>query len=376
MNRKIKICHVIGDFVNGGVESVIYNYFSHMDLSKFEVHIIGHGIKVQECADRFINMGFIIHNITPKSVNFVSNVCEMKNIFDKYKFDIVHSHITEWACVPLFLGLLSGIKVRINHSHMAEKPQGLNNKIYYGVRLFFGKLFATDYFACGYDAAIYLFGKKTFDDGKVTILPNAFDLVMFNYNVENRVTIREQLEIPESTLCVGHIGRFEKQKNHDYLIQIFEELRRIVPDSCLLLVGKGQLETTIKEKVEKFGISEHVKFLGSRSDVAKLYQGMDIFVFPSLYEGLGIVTVEAQVSNLPVLAADAIPHEAKLIGSMQFMSLDIPASSWASKIIEMTCVKDRKYMGDFISEKGYDIETAASKLSEVYTSMLIKSQIK
>ena len=132
MAKKIKICHVIGSFVNGGVEAVILNYFSHMDLNEYEVHIIGHGILVQECADKFANMGFIIHNVTPKSVSVLKNLKEIEEIFKKYKFDIVHSHLTEWACVPMFLAWKCGIKIRINHSHMAEKPEGLKIKYIMG----------------------------------------------------------------------------------------------------------------------------------------------------------------------------------------------------------------------------------------------------
>lgn len=257
---KIKICHVIGNFVNGGVEAVIYNYFSHIDMEKYEVHIIGHGIRVQECADQFVSLGFKIHNITPKSVSFIRSCKEMEAIFRNEQFDIVHSHLTEWACVPMFLAWKCGVKIRINHSHMAEKPQGMKNKIYYGVRLYFGKLFATDYFACGRDAGIYLFGNHAVDSGKVTILPNAVDYEKFSYNIQLRNEIREKYNIEDSTIVVGHVGRFFEQKNHEFLIDIFEEYHKENLDSILVMLGDGELINKIKDKVTQKKLEGSVCF--------------------------------------------------------------------------------------------------------------------
>ena len=182
---------------------------------------------------------------------------------------------------------------------MAEKPQGMKNKIYYGVRLYFGKLFATDYFACGRDAGIYLFGNHAVDSGKVTILPNAVDYEKFSYNIQLRNEIREKYNIEDSTIVVGHVGRFFEQKNHEFLIDIFEEYHKENLDSILVMLGDGELINKIKDKVTQKKLEGSVCFLGNQSNVAEWYQAMDMFLLTSYYEGFPVVGVEAQVSGLP-----------------------------------------------------------------------------
>lgn len=368
--KKIKICHIIGNFVNGGVESVIYNYFSYMDLGKFEVHIIGHGIRVHECANRFINIGFHVHNITPKSVSFRRSLSEMEEIFKENNFDIIHSHLTEWACVPMYLAWKCGVRVRINHSHMAEKPTGLKNKIYYGIRLYLGKRFATDYFACGHDAGIYLFGKKAVDSGKVTILTNAIDYSLFQFNQNVRMKIRQKNGFNNSTTVIGHVGRFFEQKNHQFLIDIFEEYHKINPDSRLVMLGDGELINRIKEKVVEKELEDAVCFLGNRADVSDWYQAMDVFVLPSLYEGLPVVGIEAQTSGLPCLFSKGITPEIQISPIVQFLELNLSAKIWAEKIAEIrTLNKERKNL--ILDCDQFDIKKNADKLEQFYCSKLI-----
>ena len=374
MIEKIKICHVIGSFANGGVEAVIYNYFTHMDLEKFEVHIIGHGVRVQKCVDRFEILGFKIHNITPKSVSFRKNCKEMEEIFKKYNFNIVHSHLTEWACVPMYLAWKCGIKIRINHSHMAEAPKGLKNRIYYGVRLFLGKVFATHLFACGEDAAKYLFGNKYCSMNKVNIIYNAIDLNKYRYKKSIRDEKRKELEISEQEKLIGHIGRFELQKNHRFLIEIFKDLCNDHQEYKLILIGEGSLKKEIYELVSKYELTKKVIFLGTRDDVAELYQAMDIFLFPSLYEGLGIVAIEAQVSNLPVIASDLIPREAKIIETMNFLPIDKGATIW-KEMIEKVEFFSRRDRVDEISAAGYEINAAAKRLENMYMQMCMNPKL-
>lgn len=370
MEKKIKICHVIGGFVNGGVESVIYNYFSHMDLSKYEIHIVGHGIRVQECADRFASLGFHIHNVTPKSVSVISNLREMEALFMKYQFDIVHSHLTEWACVPMFLAWMCGIKVRINHSHMAEKPKGLKNKIYYGTRLYLGKLFATDYFACGRDAGIYLFGKKAVDDGKVTFLPNAIDYDLFQFDQNTRARLRQKNSFKDSTTVIGHVARFFEQKNHRFLIDIFEEYHKINTDSVLVMLGDGELMDKIKEIVTEKKLESAVRFLGNRADVSDWYQAMDVFVLPSLYEGLPVVGVEAQASGLPCLFSKEITSEIQTSPNAQFLDLASGAKRWAEKIEELR-TRNQGRNNLILDCDQFDIKKNADKLEQFYCSRAV-----
>ena len=357
---------MIGDFVNGGVESVIANYFSHMDLDKFEVHIIGHGIRVQECADRFAKMGFVLHNITPKRKSFYKNLIEMSEIFKKEKFDIVHSHLTEWACVPMILAWKCGVKIRINHSHMAEKPEGLKNIIFYGVRLWLGKIFATDYFACGEDAGRYLFGDRLFDSGKVKVIHNAIDLQRFKFDSSVREKMRKKLGIDESTTVIGHVGRFFEQKNHVFLIDIFEKYKKINPNSILLLLGDGELRENIEEIVRNKGLNDSILFLGVKKNVSEWYQVMDAFLLPSLYEGLPVVGVEAQASGLTCFFSDTITHEIGISPFSTFIPLSDTAEQWANIISNNIDNHDRSKV---VLDSLYDIDVCAKKLEEQYMSM-------
>lgn len=362
--EKIKICHVIGDFVNGGVESVIYNYFSHIDLEQFEVHIIGHGIRVQECADRFATLGFKIHNITPKSVNFFSSLTEMRRIFKEYNFDIIHSHLTEWACVPMFLGWICGVKIRINHSHMAEKPKGIKNRIYYGVRLFLGKLFATDYFACGEDAGRYLFGNCAVDSGKVTILPNAIDSEKYRANPDVRKQMRNKLELADDVMVIGHVGRFFEQKNHAFLIDVFRDYHKINQKSLLLLFGNGILWEAIKKQVQSYGLADAVLFMGVRQDMSDWYQAMDLFVLPSLYEGLPVVGVEAQAIGLPCLFSDQITREIAISSRARFIPINTGTGPWVVAI--QSCGMSNS--APIVDMDRYNITKNANFLQEFYIS--------
>lgn len=373
MTKKIKICHVIGSFVNGGVESVIYNYFSHMDLDKFELHIIAHGIYVQECADRFIKLGFKIHNITPKSVSIKKNIKEMEEIFKEYNFDIVHSHMTEWACVPMFLAWKCGVKVRINHSHMAEKPVGLKNLFYYGIRLYLGKIFSTDYYACGRDAGIYLFGKRNIDNGKVTIIPNAIDIEKFQYRLEIRKELRKKLGIDNEKLVIGHVGRFFKQKNHEFLIDIFAAYKKINPDVKLMLFGDGILMGKIKEKVKKLDLDEDVYFMGVRDDIYKWYSVMDAFILPSLYEGLPLVGVEAQINDLQCFFSSCVTDEIAINDNTQFIDLNNSAEKWAEIMNEkMNLVGKRERRNHVDGEDRYNINITAKDLETFYMDVVLR----
>lgn len=363
--RKIKICHVIGNFVNGGVESVIYNYFSNMDLKKYEVHIISHGIRVKECADRFAQMGFIIHNITPKSIDFFKNLKEMEKIFRENKFDIVHSHLTEWACIPMFLAWKCGVRVRINHSHMAEKPQGIKNTIYYGTRLKIGKVFSTDYFACGQDAGRYLFGQKAIDNERVTILPNAIDYDKFKFCLARRNEIRNREEIGDSTVVIGNVGRFYEQKNHHFLVKIFDEFHKTHPNSKLILVGDGELMESVQDQVKKLKLDSMVRFLGNRNDVADWYSAMDVFVLPSFYEGLPVVGIEAQATGLPCLFSDQITTEIQISSNAAFMDLEAGPEEWANKISEMVLLSNFR-CNVILDREKYDIKKRSAILDQFY----------
>ena len=247
-------------------------------------------------------------------------------------YKIVHSHINTLSVFSLFAAKCAGIPTRIAHSHSTTNKREWKKNLLKQVLRPFSKLFATDYMACSELAGRWLFGNKTFDKGEVYILNNAIELDKFAYNEKYRKKHRKELGISEDTLVIGHVGRFVEQKNHRFLIDIFNEVHKKNKNSVLLLVGQGPLEEEIKEKVNKLGLTSSVKFLGQRSDVNELYSTMDVFLFPSLYEGLGMALIEAQVAGCKCIASDVIPTDAKITNNLIFLNLMDSSEFWAASV--------------------------------------------
>ncbi|MBE5925447.1 MAG: glycosyltransferase family 1 protein [Lachnospiraceae bacterium] len=366
--RKIKIAHIVGGLHSGGVEAVIYNYFSHINMDSFEVHIISNSPSVKECEDSFRKLGFIIHVLPERKKDFVGNLKQTIKIFKENNFDILHSHMNLNSFYHTFLGALTGIKVRIAHSHLVEFPSNPVAKTVAGIKKLLNKMFANRYFACGETAGAYLFGKKNVKNGNVYILKNAIDINNFLYNEDTRNLIRTELNIG-NRFCIGHVGRFTEQKNHTMLIDIFKEFHKLKPDSILILIGTGELENEIKSKVNNYKLNDSVKFLGVKNDIYKYYQAMDAFLFPSIYEGLGIVLVEAQSASLPCFSSDVVPHEAKVSELVEFYSLSMNVREWAENINNYN-YQPRICMKSTILNAGYEIDSAAKELEKWYISQI------
>lgn len=230
--------------------------------------------------------------------------------------------------------------------------------------------YATDYFACSKLAGEWLFPKSFLENDKVCLIHNALDLTKFLPSVTERDKVREELGIADKVV-VGHVGRFEEQKNHQFLIDIFYELSKEREDAVLLLIGEGPLREEIEEKVKQYGLKEKVRFLGVRSDVPRLWKAMDMFLFPSLFEGLPIVALEAQASGVYSIMADSITSEVKITDDVKFISLNQDAKYWKNEILKnmdvMQNCKDNELIKNQFREAGYDIISAADELMKYYS---------
>lgn len=365
--HRFKVCHVIGNFVNGGVESVLLRYLPFFDKNKFEIHIVAHGVEVASCLQSFVDLGCITHIITPKRVSLIRNIAELYNLFSSEKYDVVHSHLTEWACAPLFAAARAGVPIRINHSHMVEYPAGIR-KIYYKARFMLGKKYSTHYFACGESAARYLFGNEAYENGVVNIVPNAFNVSDYRFNKDARLKVRNDLCIDDETYVIGHVGRFERQKNHELLLDLFSEFHSNNPNSVLLLVGDGSLRCEMQNKIEELDLVNSVNLLGVRDDLPELYSSFDLFVFPSLYEGLGIVLLEAQMAGLPVVASSEVPIEADVGGNLTTLSVKEAPAQWAKVCQDKIMDKRVEIPLNRIAQ--YDIDKAGPWFVALYECIL------
>ena len=363
--RPIRIAHILGKMRNGGVEAVVMNYYRNIDRGKIQYDFIIDDDSGNPSLEAEINaLGGRVIKIPPYQKQ-ASYQRELYRLFTENKYQLVYSHINTLSVFPLFAAWRAGIPIRIAHNHStAGKGETKRNIMKYSLRPF-AKVFPTHLCACSDYAGKWLFGSKA----RFTVWPNAIDVRRFAYNEAVRTELRKALGI-EGRFVVGHAGRFMHQKNHKFLLEIFAELRKIKPDAALLLAGDGPLFNMFKDIVNELGLSQDVIFTGSVNDMERYYQAMDVFVFPSLYEGLGIVAVEAQVSGLPVICSDELPEEAKVCENLRFMSLKRSAEDWAREALRMCEGHIRRDMSIYAREHGFDIKEQAVKMSEWYCELL------
>ncbi len=367
MKRPIRVAHIIGKWVGGGVESVVMNYYRHIDRTKIQFDFICDNDSTNIPYDEIKSLGGKVILIPPyqKVIRYHK---ELKKILKEGNYQIVHSHINTLSVFSLCAAKSAGVPIRIAHSHSTTNKKEWKKNILKQALRPFSKLFATDYMCCSELAGRWLFGNKAFNKGEVYILNNAIDLDKFAYNASKRKTKRKEFGIKDDTLVIGHIGRFVEQKNHRFLIDIFNEIHKKNKNSILLLVGQGPLEAEMKEKVKTLGLTDSVIFAGQRKDANELYQAMDAFVLPSLYEGLPVVGVEAQAAGLLCLLSNDMTKETKILKKTKIISLNEPPSTWAK--IVMNSNYERHNVEKEFSKFGFNIHNEASKLENKYEKML------
>ncbi|MGO5288812.1 glycosyltransferase family 1 protein [Pseudoscardovia suis] len=352
---------------SGGVESVLLNYLGHFTHPEdFDIHIVTQDINDERCLQTFREAGYNIDVVTHKKKSILKNVVEVRRLLRRERFDVVHSHMTLMNFYVLFLASLTGSRLRISHSHNAFRSSNLLKLAFWSALKPLNKWFANQWFACGREAGIFLFGKHAVDSGKVTILPNAIDLGKFEYNPIARASIRKEFGIGEKDFVVGHVGRFMDQKNHKYLIDIFSSLVEKRPDSWLILVGTGELEKQIQDYVAECGLMDRVIFVGSVDNVNDYYQAMDVFALPSKFEGLPVVSIEAQAADLPVLISANVDCSCALTDNVKFTSVDLAPSVWADELLGMAGRSRGTEVQKRLQKAGYDIQTEAGRLEALY----------
>lgn len=374
-NKPIRIAQIIGKWVGGGVEAVVMNYYRHIDRSKVQFDFFCDADSTNIPYDEITSLGGKVIIIPPYQQIFKYQ-SELKRLLKEGNYKIVHSHINTLSVFPLRAAKKAGVPIRIAHSHSTSNPKEWKKTLIKNMLRPFSKKYANVYFACSELAGRWLFGNKTFDEGKVTIINNAIDVEKFVYNEDIRKKVRNELkekcksEINDDTLIVGHIGRFVKQKNHEFLIDIFNEIHKRKENSVLMLVGQGPLQKEIEEKVNNLGLQDCVLFLGQRNDANELYQAMDVFVLPSLYEGLGMVLIEAQYAGLNCYCSETVPKEAYISNLLTKITLSESSSKWAEKIIDGQNKFTRKDMTEELKDSGYDVKIEAKNLEEKYLELL------
>lgn len=364
-NKPIRIAQIVGKWVGGGVEAVVMNYYRNIDRNKIQFDFICDDDSTNIPYEEIEKLGGKVILIPPyqKVFNYQK---ELQKVLREGKYKIIHSHINTLSVFPLYAAKKVGIPVRIAHSHSTTNKAEWKKNLMKQVLRPFAKVYATDYMCCSELAGRWLFGDKTYDQGKVYLLNNAIDLGKFSYNERVRTAKRKELNLKDDNLVIGHIGRFVAQKNHTFLIDIFSEIHKKNNKAILLLAGQGPLLEEIKVKVKNLKLSDHVKFLGQRNDANELYQAFDVFLLPSLYEGLPVVGVEAQASGLLCFLSSDMTKETKVLDSTTIMSLSNTPEEWAKSILNSTKNYKRTNTKEEISNNGFNIKEEAVKLEKKY----------
>lgn len=367
--KPIRIAQVIGKWVGGGVEAVVMNYYRNIDHKKVQFDFICDDDSTNIPYEEIESLGGRVILIPPYQ-KVVKYHKELKRVLKEGNYKIVHSHINTLSVFSLFAAKCAKIPIRIAHSHSTTNKVEWKKNLLKQAFKPFAKIFATHYFACTEHAGRWLFGDKEFDKGNVYVLNNAIDLEKFQYNEDIRVKKRKELNISDDTLVIGHIGRFMKQKNHLYLIDVFNEVHKNNSNSVLLLVGQGPLMDEVKTKVSSLNLQDVVVFLGQRKDVSELYQAFDVFLFPSIYEGLGMVLIEAECAGLPCFTSKDVPKIAKVTDNLEFISLNEQPAVWTDRILSCLVDYKRKDCLKEVQKAGYDIKIEVNKLEEKYICLL------
>ena len=364
----IRVAHIMGKMIAGGVESVVTSEFLEMDKSKVQFDFICDEDSTNIPYDLIEKNGGKVIIIPPYQKAFKYHK-ELKKVLKENNYKIVHSHISTMSVFSLFAAKCAGVPVRIAHSHSTTNKKEKKKNLMKQILRPFSKVFATDYMCCSELAGRWLFGNKEYDKGNVYLLNNAIDLDKFKYDESLRKKKRKELGIKDNTLVIGHLGRFVAQKNHTFLIDIFNEIHKKKKDSILLLAGQGPLEEEIKNKVKDLNLDDSVKFLGQRNDANELYQAFDVFLLPSLYEGLPVVGVEAQAAGLLCYFSDDMTKETKVLDITKFMSLNNPPEEWAKNILKDVKKYKRIDTSKEMTAKNFNIKEEAKRLEEYYLNL-------
>lgn len=334
MKQPLRVLHFQGRMGKGGAETFMMNAYRNIDRTKiqFDFLIYDDFEDVKPYNKEIRDLGGKIYSVPNPNKNILAYIQAVKRLLKDKHFDIVHNEIFFGGGLNLFLAKQAGISKRVAHSHATTDGKG-NNFAINTIRKIFQRMLlknATDYLACSYEAGIGLYGKNQ----PFIFVPNGIDLESYQNISQSKEEIRSKIAIPQNALVIGNIGRFEEQKNHDFLIDIFEKVVKKRPNSHLILIGEGSLEEKIKEKVINLGLQSKVSFLGLRDDIPQLLKSMDVFLMPSLYEGLPISAVEAQAASLKIVLSTEVSKETVLSENVHFVSLEETPEKWSEKVLE------------------------------------------
>lgn len=358
----MKILILIRDLrIGSGISTCIMNYYPYTISKGIHIDFLMNRSIPSSYMDMVTSSGSNIF-VLPKDTNKpnLANVIYIHNTIKNGNYDILHVNLSGWnGLISLCLASLYSIKKRLYHTHTPKEIISIKAKLrtlIYGTPSLW---FANSYLACSLMAGRSYFGKRRFK-----VLPNAFDTSKFVFKEGSREQIRNELKIKDN-FVIGVVGRFSPQKNPLFVIEILSEAIKLKPDSIVLWAGDGELKELVKKKVEECGLDNNFILLGNRNDVNELYSAMDVFLLPSLFEGLGIVYVEAMISGLPTFGPDILPEELNFSPLMHRLSLKESPKVWAQAIVNAKTI-DRSKAYLYGEHSCFEIKNTSNLLREYY----------
>lgn len=363
VNKKVKILYVNGGLMDrGGVSSVMMNYYLRFDPQLLQIEFLVHGDTVGERDQEIIDHGGKVYRVPPKSRKLIDNYNCIKKIIREGEYDIVHAHADTGNSYILKIAKECGVLVRISHCHNTGFT--ISNKLRIAINNIQKRSiakYATDKWACSEAAGRWLYG----NDARFEVIPNAIDISKFKFDSARREKLRAEYGLSDKNV-VGHIGRFDYQKNQSFLLEAFADALKKDASLMLILVGDGIDRQKLENKIQALALQNNVYLLGERSDICEIINMFDIFAFPSKFEGLGVVVIEAQANGLRCVCSSAVPKETNITGNVEFVPLEI--SAWSQSIRNIK--KRDQYCINKIVISGYEINKAAQILQERYIEMV------
>lgn len=357
----IRVLHVVTIMDRGGLENMLMSQYRTIDREKVQYDFLTHRPKRGVYDDEIESLGGRIFRANPLTVFGLPSYLRWLLTFfrEHLEYSIIHSSLNELSSFVLWASKRAGVKTRIAHSHVASGTKDWKYPFRVISKLFIPPV-ATHLFACSIEAGVWGFGKANIK--RVRVIPNAIDTERFRFNKDIREHKRRELGL-DGRFVIGHVARFTPEKNHCFLIGAFSLIHASNPDARLLLLGDGPLMNDIKKKAEPLGSA--VIFMGARDDISDLYQAMDAFVLPSLYEGLGIVAVEAQATGLPCFLSDQVPNATFITPLAEKIALSDGPDYWAEQILSYKA-GERDSRTDDVIKANFDVTAVAKEMEEFY----------
>lgn len=369
--NRIRILHIVGGMVQGGIETWLMHCLRHIDRERFAMDFLVHTSEACTYDPEILALGSrVIPCLSPHQPwQYRHNFLQSLQTFGPY--DIVHSHLHHFSGYTLWLAQQAQVPIRIAHSHndLSTAPLfKLHRHLYLGAMKQWIRQSATQGLACSQRAASALYGPNWPQDSRWQVLYYGLDLDAFHLPMDG-VALRTTLGVPQDALVIGHVGRFVEQKNHRFLLEIMAKVIQKKPNAYLVLIGDGPLKPAMEQYGVQLGLQNHIRYLGLRNDVPQLMRGlMDHFLFPSRFEGLGLVLIEAQAAGLPCLFSSVVPQEVDVVPRLlQRLSLTDSPGLWAERLLSQQMASpDREEALAQVKNSVFNINLAVKKLENIY----------